>query len=86
MPTIMHSNVWQQTTTLFLTIAMALNKKKEKRGKPEKETNQHKQQNCSLHKTLYTLQDNFRMTLQGAKVSLLRTHKRTLKVNNKCLE
>jgi hypothetical protein len=26
------------------------------------------------------------MTLRGAKVSLLWTHKRTLKVNNKCLE
>jgi hypothetical protein len=26
------------------------------------------------------------MTLQGAKVSLLWTHKRMLKVNNKCLE
>jgi hypothetical protein len=62
------------------------NKKKEKREKPEKETNQHKQKNCSLHTTLYTLQDNFRMTLQGAKVSLRWTHKRTLKVNNKCLE
>ncbi len=62
------------------------NKKKEKREEPKKETNQHKEKNCSLHTILYTLQDNFRMTLRGAKVSLLWTHKRTLKVNNKCLE
>jgi hypothetical protein len=67
----MHSNVWQQTTTLFLTIARALKQEKRKEREPEKETNQHKQKNCSLHTTLYTPQDNFRMTLQGAKVSLL---------------
>jgi hypothetical protein len=55
MPTIMHSNVWQQTTTLFLTIARAL--KQEKRKERETRKRDQPTQTKELfpsHNSLYT--------------------------------